>query len=118
MTMVPRWISRSVRAGRTETLACACMLAGSCLSAQVLMTPAGPGGSVRLFTSDAAILEARETRKDVPCTVTPVKPVLGFDMKFHAGYDVSIPLKDLAGSDNSLTMVFRVTPESKKDDAT
>ncbi len=81
------------------------------------MPAAGPGGAVRLFTSDAAILEAREVRKDVPCTVTPVKPVLGFDLKFHAGYDVSIPLKDLAGSDNMLTMVFRVAPDQKPDDA-
>ena len=81
------------------------------------MPAAGPGGAVRLFTSDAAILEAREIRKDVPCTVTPVKPVLGFDLKFHAGYDVSIPLKDLAGSDNLLTMVFRVAPDQKPDDA-
>jgi len=76
-----------------------------------------PGGAVRLFSSDAAILEAREVRKDVPCTVTPIKPVLGFDLKFHAGYDVSIPLKDLAGSDNQLTMVFRVAPDLKPDDA-
>jgi len=75
------------------------------------------GGGVRLFTSDAAILEAREIRKDVPCTVTPVKPILGFDLKFHAGYDVSIPLKDLAGSDNVLTMVFRVSPDQKPDEA-
>jgi len=81
------------------------------------MPASGPGGGVRLFTSDAAILEAREIRKDVPCTVTPVKPVLGFDLKFHAGYDVSIPLKDLAGSDNILTMVFRVTPVDKPDEA-
>ncbi len=81
------------------------------------MPAAGPGGAVRLFTSDAAILEAREIRKDVPCTVTPVKPVLGFDLKFHAGYDVSIPLKELAGSDNTLTVVFRVAPDQKPDDA-
>jgi hypothetical protein len=81
------------------------------------MPASGPGGAVRLFTSDAAILEAREVRKDVPCTVTPVKPVLGFDLKFHAGYDVSIPLKDLAGSDNMLTVVFRVAPDQKPDDA-
>ena len=73
---------------------------------------------VRLFTSDAAILEAQEVRKDIPCTVTPVKPVLGFDLKFHAGYEVSVPLKELAGGDNQLTMVFRVTPETNKDDAT
>ena len=81
------------------------------------MPASGPGGAVRLFTSDAAILEAREVRKDVPCTVTPVKPVLGFDLKFHAGYEVSVPLKELAGSDNLLTMVFRVTPEDKPDEA-
>ena len=49
------------------------------------MPASGPGGAVRLFTSDAAILEARDTRKDLPCTVTPVKPQLGFDLKFHSG---------------------------------
>jgi len=106
------------RVAKIQTLACFCMLAGRPLSAQVLMPTSGPTGMVRLFTSDAAILEAGETRKDIPCTVTPVKPVLGFDMKFHAGYDVNVPLKDLAGSDNLLTMVFRVTPEDKKEEAT
>ncbi|HXK03664.1 MAG TPA: acetyltransferase [Verrucomicrobiae bacterium] len=80
------------------------------------MPASGPGGAVRLFTSDAAILEAQEIRKDIPCTVTPVKPALGFDLKFHAGYDVAVALKDLAGSDNQLTMVFRVTPEKGKDE--
>jgi len=83
----------------------------------MLLPASGPGGSVRLFNSDAAILEAKEIRKDVPCTVTPVKPVLGFDLKFHAGYDVTVPLKELAGSDNQLTMVFRVTPDQKPDEA-
>lgn len=116
MVMVPR-ISRNGLVRKSEFLACACMVTSGCLSAQVLMPAAGPGGAVRLFTSDAAILEAREVRKDVPCTVTPVKPVLGFDLKFHAGYDVSIPLKDLAGSDNMLTVVFRVAPDQKPDDA-
>jgi len=81
------------------------------------MGTGGTDGPVRLFASDAAILEAREIRKDVPCTVTPVKPGLGFDLKFHAGFDVSVPLKDLAGSDNHLTVVFRVTPDQKPDDA-
>jgi len=81
------------------------------------MSGSAPGGGVQLFNSDAAILEAGETRKDIPCTVTPVKPMLGFDLKFHAGYDVSVPLKELAGSENTLTMVFRVYPEHKPDDA-
>jgi hypothetical protein len=80
------------------------------------MPASGPGGAVRLFASDAAILEALETRKDLPCIVTPVKPQLGFDLKFHSGYEVSIPLKELAGSENQLTMVFKVTSDSKPDD--
>jgi hypothetical protein len=42
------------------------------------MTASSPGGVVRLFSSDAAILEAQEARKDLACTVTPSKPVLGF----------------------------------------
>jgi hypothetical protein len=98
-------------------LVCAFVAAAPSLSAQALLPASGPGGAVNLFTSDAAILEAREIRKDVPCTVTPIKPALGFDLKFHAGFDVSVPLKDLAGSDNLLTVVFRVAPDQKPDDA-
>ena len=79
------------------------------------MTGSGPGGSIRLLTLDAAVLEAQEVRKDLPCTVTPIKPVLGFDLKFHSGYEVSIPLKELAGSENQLTMVFRVIPDGHPD---
>jgi hypothetical protein len=81
------------------------------LSAQEVML--SDDGIVRLFASDAAILEAQETRKDIACTVTPNKPALGFDLKFHSGYDVAVPMKDLAGQDNLLTMVFRVTPEGR-----
>ena len=80
------------------------------------MPAAGPGAGVRLFTSDAAVLEAQDVRKDLPCTVTPVKPALGFDLKFHAGYEVTVPLKELAGSENMLTMVFRVTPDDHPDE--
>jgi hypothetical protein len=100
-------------------LPCSCVAVFCCgvalfcrmAAAQELMSPSTPGGVVRLFTSDSAILESTENRKDLPCTVTPVKPNLGFDMKFHAGYDVQTPLKELAGSENQLTMVFRVIPE-------
>jgi hypothetical protein len=79
------------------------------------MAPSTPGGVVRLFTSDAAILESTDNRKDLPCTVTPVKPVLDFDMRFHAGYEVQTPLKELAGAENQLTMVFRVTTDGHAD---
>jgi len=69
------------------------------------------GGSVRMFATDSAILDSREVRSDLPCSVLPAKPLLGFDLKFHGGYDVSIPLKELAGLENELVMIFRVTPE-------
>jgi hypothetical protein len=97
-------------------LSCLALLAASLLPAQDLMQPSEPGGVVRLLSSDMAMLEAQDTRKDLPCTLTPVtKPALGFDMKFHAGYDVQVPLKELAGQENQLTMVFRITREGHAD---
>jgi hypothetical protein len=85
------------------------------LKGQTVIQGSGPGDIVRIFNTDSAVLESQEVRKDLPCTVIPVKPALGFDLRFHAGYEVSIPLKDLAGSEDQLTMLFRVTPESHKD---
>src|ERR1700694_5918179 len=92
------------------------VLAITSLKGQVVMQGSGPGGIVRIFNTDSAVLESQEVRKDLPCTVTPIKPALGFDLRFHAGYEVSIPLKDLAGSEDLLTMLFRVTPDQRKDD--
>jgi len=115
---MPHLLNGCKRAGKAELLPCLLLAASSILGAQELMPASGPGGSVRLFSSDAAILEARETRKDLPCTVTQVKPQLGFDLKFHSGYEVVVPLKELAGSENQLTMVFKVTPEQRPDDVT
>src|SRR5579871_6373788 len=57
---------------------------------QVLMLGSGPDGHVNIFNTDLAVLEAGETRKDLECTVTPNKPALGFDLRFHAGYDVAL----------------------------
>jgi hypothetical protein len=101
---------RQIRLSASLIFAATCLL-----PAQQLMPPSSPGGSVQLFNSDAAVLESQEARKDLPCTVTQIKPSLGFDLKFHSGYDVTVPLKDLAGSENQLTMVFRVTSDAQKD---
>ena len=92
------------------------ILSISSLQAQVVMQGSGPGEIVRIFNTDSAVLESQEARKELPCTVTPIKPALGFDLRFHAGYEVSIPLKDLSGSEDLLTMIFRVTPEGHKDE--
>ena len=74
------------------------------------------GGSLRIFSTDMAVLEEQEIRKDLACTVTPAKPTLGFDLRFHTGYDVSVPIKELAGAENLLTILFRVTSEGHKED--
>jgi len=71
------------------------------------------GGAARPLFSDAAVLEHDETRKDLPCTVNSTKPSLGFDLKYHSGYEVTVPLKELAGGLNQLTMVFRVVPAAR-----
>jgi hypothetical protein len=82
--------------------------------AQILMGGTGMSGSFRMFPSDLAVLEAGETRKDLPCSVINSKPVLGFDLRYHGGYEVSIPMKELAGSENLLTVIFRVQPMEPK----
>lgn len=75
---------------------------------QSLMEGAGPSGVVRIFNTDQAVLEMQEPRTDLPCVVTPIKPFLGFDLRFHAGYEVTVPLKELAGSEDLLSIIFRV----------
>jgi hypothetical protein len=83
---------------------------------QILIHGSGPHQRANIFNSDLAVLESGEERKDLPCTVTPSKPSLGFDLKFHAGYQVSVPLKELAGIQNGLSIVFRVTPGRHPDE--
>ncbi len=73
------------------------------------------GNALRINATDLAVLEAREVRKDLNCTVFPVKPELGFDLRFHSGFDVSLPLSDVAGTENQLTILFRVVPDLHKD---
>src|SRR6478736_6549316 len=85
------------------------------LSAQLALTGSAPATAVRIFNTDMAVLEAGEARKDLPCSVVNNKPVLGFDLRYHVGYDVTVPLRDLAGNENLLTILFRVTPEEHKD---
>lgn len=114
MVLVPKSRVVSAIAGNSAILACLTLFPFNCLPAQDLIVSSGT--AVRLMPSDSAILESSENRKDLPCTVTPDKPVLGFDLKFHMGYEVNVPLKELAGTENQLTMVFRVIPENHSDD--
>ena len=73
----------------------------------VLLSSSGP---VHLLGGDLAVLEAQEVRKEITCSVTPEKPTLGFDLRYHAGFTITVPLKELAGDENALSILFRVTP--------
>ncbi len=77
---------------------------------QMLLKPSQPGEPVHILPSDLAIMEAGDIRTDIPCTVTDHKAELGFDLRFHGGYDVTVPLRELAGNGETLTVVFRVFP--------
>lgn len=81
----------------------------------MLLKPGEPGETVNLLPSDLMVLEAGQERKDLPCNVTQRKPDLGFDLRFHAGFDVSVPLSELVGDPQILTVVFRVTPTGSGD---
>jgi hypothetical protein len=79
--------------------------------AQTLTQSGGRLGPVRLLPSDITVLKAEDRRLDLPCTVKPIIPTLGFDFNFHLGYEALIPFHQLTRTD-SLTVVVRITPES------
>jgi hypothetical protein len=93
---------------RVSRASFALLLVGSVGIAQTVVP--GVGTSAYLVNEDMAILESQIPRKDLPCEVKPVDPSLGFDLRFHAGYDFTIPLKELAGEENLLKILFRVAP--------
>jgi hypothetical protein len=82
---------------------------------QTLMRGSAPGREVQLIGNDSAVLDTDESKKDLPCTVTPVKPILGFDLRFHSGYEIALPLREIAGEGDLLTIIFRVTSASAKE---
>ncbi len=85
------------------------------LHAQTELNFARMGGVVRIVNTDLAVLESPENRNDLPCQVFPTKPELAFDLRFHTAYRVTIPLRDLAGTGDSLRILMRVTPADKPD---
>jgi hypothetical protein len=98
-------------------VACAFILSSILLgvAAYAQVPLAGVGTQIHLNSSDLAVLEAQEVRKDLSCTVEPVKPTLGFDLRFHGGYDINLPLRDVAGNENLLSILVRVTWDGRKD---
>jgi hypothetical protein len=74
-----------------------------------------PGEIIRLSPQDDAILEGHERRADLTCSVSPIQPQLEFDLSLHSGYEVSVPMEELAGKGNVLTAIFRVMSAGESD---
>jgi hypothetical protein len=60
--------------------------------------------------ADMAVLASPEQRADFACQVTADKPSLGFDLRFHSAYRVSLPIKVLADAGGWFQVAMRVTP--------
>jgi len=95
-------------------ITCFVLLACGAARAQSLISSMKPSQPGRLLTSDAAVLDLQEPRNDLTCSVSPSKPELGFDFLFHTGYQVRIPLAELTGGPNLLTIILRVRSEMYK----
>lgn len=63
-----------------------------------------------LLAADMAVLATHEPRSDFPCQVTADKPGLGFDLRFHTDYRVTVPVKVLAEAGDWLRVLMRVSP--------
>ena len=83
---------------------------------QTLIPELKSAGEMKLRQTDFAVLERKEPRTDLPCTVSRIKPELDWDFTFHTGYQVGVPLTELAGSGNELIVLFRVVPLSRADE--
>lgn len=69
------------------------------------------GERVVLMQSDLATLDGVDKPRDLPCQVEPLRPALGYDLRFHVGYAAQCKAGDLSPG-GRLTVIFRVSPES------
>ncbi len=92
----------------------ALMLFVAPINAQMMLRPAESGQLVHPMPSDLVVLESDEPRKDLPCMVSPRKPELGFDLRFHSGYDVTVPIRELSGAGQQLSIIFRLAPDEDR----
>jgi len=79
-------------------------------AAQSILEGSEKGTEPLIRQSLLAAFESSEPLKDLPCTVAPLKPQLGLDLKFHGGYQIGLPTHELAETGDRLTILFRVAP--------
>ena len=87
------------------------LVSAATLFAQRVMQTVGPENAFRPLISDSAVLDLREPRRDLQCIIRSIKPELGLDLRLHSGYELNIPIAELAGEGDELTIIFRVTAD-------
>jgi hypothetical protein len=76
---------------------------------QVPIPGSSPDAPPLLAPGDQAVLDEHESRRDLPCGVRPLKPELNFDLRFHAGYETTVQIEELAKRGDELRIIFRAT---------
>ena len=71
-------------------------------------------GIVRLLPIDSSVHGLRESRSDLLCVVKAVRAQLGFDLRFHSGCQVNIPLKELPAEGDLVAKIVHLSSESRK----
>lgn len=71
---------------------------------------AAPGMPLLFHPSDAAVLSATDNRKDLDCRIEALRPRLGFDLRYTAGYAVKVPASSVSPAGERLRVLFRVRP--------
>jgi hypothetical protein len=89
----------------------------SAAASQARISEVEPAQPLQLAPPDALEPDLQGLRGSFECSVTAAKPELGFDFRFHTGYQVTIPLKELARPDNRLTIILGVRAYGNKEKA-
>jgi hypothetical protein len=64
---------------------------------------------------DLARLASHHPREELLCELTPDRPVLGFDLRFHSDYHATVPLKALIDAGGWFKVAMRVTSTSENE---
>ncbi len=87
-------------------------LAGSAMVCCAVLCAQDRG--VRISAEELAILDEAKPRRDFPCSVRPIKPELGFDLRMHTGFQATFLPGYPLEKDGNLRAVLRVTPADGK----
>jgi hypothetical protein len=78
------------------------LLAGAC--------HAQPRGAPRITPEELAVLDASTSRREFGCRFKKQSPMLGFDLRYQAGWEAEIKVNDLRVFNETFRIAMRVTP--------